>query len=399
MKKIFYFLLIHLLLSAGVVAQAQVADAADELGAKSTDKGDRMEFKVTTLNAEWLGCPSNGPSDESLQMRNVAAVIKAVNPDIIALQEVTMNPVKSLDSVLKHLGDEWGGHIVPWSAGSCAQSQGIIYKKASISLTGSSLVKNGGTSNVWSSGRYPVLYEVNFLSGEGVIPVSIINIHAKAYSDKSSYDRRTTASTSLKTLLDGAAYKYKNVIVIGDYNDYLESSQCVRYGNCSESSPSPYKNFVDDAASYRALTSSFTTNIDHIIISNELFTNVSSNATRETSATNSVPNYRNTTSDHTPVSITLSFSKEYTAAEKNEYSQSITLYPNPVQHTLNVESNTGDIAAVKIASMSGVVVYEQKNINAPAMSIQTSTWPTGTYAVTITSTKGEVGSKLMMKNQ
>jgi endonuclease/exonuclease/phosphatase family metal-dependent hydrolase len=388
MKRIAYFLLVHLLLANAALGQSI---------AKAADKGDRIELKVTTFNVEWLGCPSYGPDNESLQMRNVAAVIQALNADVVALQEVTMNPTKSLDTVLKHLGSEWGGNIVTWSNNSCSQSQGIVYKKSSVSLIHSALVRNGGTSDSWSSGRFPVLYEVNFLAGENVIPVSIFNIHAKAYSDAQSHSRRVQASASLKALLD-KDYKYRKVIVIGDYNDYAEASQCAWYGNCTAGTQSPYKNFADDAAGYRILTSGFTRTIDHITISSGLFSSyVASSATRENAATNSVYDYRNTTSDHTPVSVTFSFPKEYTAVEKNGYSRHVEVYPNPAQHTLYVRSTAENIAAVKVYSLSGMLVYEQKDIHTPQFSISTAAWQSGLYIVSVYSEKGEAGSKLVVK--
>jgi len=391
MKKVAYLLLVHLLLLANAT-RGQVSTAA-------VDKGDRVELKVTTLNTEWLGCPSYGPTNESRQMRNIATVIQALNADVVALQEITMNPTKSLDTVLKHLGSEWGGNIVTWSNNSCAQSQGIVYKKASVSLTESSLVKNGGGSYSWSSGRYPVLYKINFLAGDNVIPVSIFNIHAKAYGDTESYNRRKAASTDLKILLD-RDYKYDRVIVIGDFNDYMVGTQCGACGGVS-----PYKNFADDVANYKALTTGLTDPyysspvIDNIVISNELFSSyVSNSATREVEATNSVTSYRTTTSDHFPISVTFSFSKDFTAVEKSEYSRHIEVYPNPTQHTLNVRSTAENIATVKVFNLSGVLAYEQKNIHAPQLRISTAAWQSGFYIVSVYSEKGEVGSKMVVKN-
>ena len=52
---------------------------------------DSVQFKVTTLNAEWLSCADSGPSDDNLQINNIATLIKLLNSDVVALQEVEIN--------------------------------------------------------------------------------------------------------------------------------------------------------------------------------------------------------------------------------------------------------------------------------------------------------------------
>jgi endonuclease/exonuclease/phosphatase family metal-dependent hydrolase len=267
-----------------------------------------LSFKFATFNAAWLGCPSYGPSDESLQMSNAATLISGINADVVALQEVTNSPNKSLDTVLKHLGSAWGGHVVPYSQASCAQSEAIVYKKDRISLIGTpSLMTAAGTYDAWSSGRYPVQFSLDLNAGTRSIPVTLINLHAKAYSDADGYSRRTEASQGLKALLDGSEYAAKNLVVLGDYNDDVETST---YGNL----PSPYKNFADDTLSYRFLLSQISESaqqIDHIMVSNELFPfYVSGSAQLEAGVAGGIPSYDTTTSDHIPVSATLAFGKQ-----------------------------------------------------------------------------------------
>ena len=96
----------------------------------------------------------------------------------------------------------------------CDQYQAIVYKKSKIQLVSASLMTNAGSSYDWSSGRYPVLYSVNLLAGATTVPVSFVNIHAKAMGDATSYSRRKSASESLKLLLDGSTYNTKKVIVL-----------------------------------------------------------------------------------------------------------------------------------------------------------------------------------------
>ncbi|MGL4364608.1 MAG: T9SS type A sorting domain-containing protein, partial [Bacteroidales bacterium] len=258
----------------------------------------------TTFNTNWLGCPDYGPKNEPLQMQNIALTIQKLDADIVGLQEVTNNPTKSLSVVLGHLGNAWDGYIVPANSGKCAQSQAIIYKKNTVRLDNTPyLLRNGGTYNAWSSGRYPVESNINLLMGDKQIPLNIINIHAKAYSDEESYNRRVAAFDGLKKLLDGTSHNTLNSIILGDYNDYTIGSQC---GSCGIS---PFKNFIDDVNNYKVVTQNLNTRlIDHIMISNELFGNyVETSAIRETEIANTIPNFRNTTSDHYPISASFRF--------------------------------------------------------------------------------------------
>jgi hypothetical protein len=149
---------------------------------------DSVQFKVTTLNTEWLSCADSGPSDDNLQINNIATLIKLLNSDVVALQEVgTSSTYATIDTLVKKLGNEWSGSIVPWNNGNCYQNQGIVYKNTKVQLANASLITNSGSSYNWSSGRYPVLYQINFIAGNNIVPVSLINIHAKAYSDETSY--------------------------------------------------------------------------------------------------------------------------------------------------------------------------------------------------------------------
>lgn len=279
-----------------------------------------LQLKVTTLNTQWLSCPDNGPEDDALQINNIASVISTMQPDIIVLQEVgTSSEYATIDTLISRLGNDWGGSINPNYNNNCGQNLGIIYRKPKVQLVGSSVLSSGMSSQGnsyyynWSSGRYPVSYNVNIVDGSTQIPLTVVNLHAKAMSDETSYTRRKGASEALKVILDGSAYNTKNVIIIGDFNDYLAGSQCYLCGD------SPYKNFMDDTENYMGLTSGlmnpfyYNPVIDNIVISNELFENyVSNSAMLETNATYTIPNFRYTTSDHTPVSALFSFQVEDT---------------------------------------------------------------------------------------
>lgn len=303
--KTFNLAIIFLLFFAGIFKTQTLSSQNRFEAAQET-----LEFKITTWNTEWLSCSQNGPTDEQLQINNVVAVIKSISPDVLALQEVgTSDLYTTIDTIVRKLGSEWGGSIVVSTKDNCYQNQGIIYKKSRVILQSASFITNGGTSSDWSGGRYPALYNIELIAGNTTIPVALINIHAKAFNDAPSYSRRKSASLALKTLLDGSSYNTKKIILLGDFNDYLTGTQC---SSCSPAE-SPYKNFVDDTQNFKCLTTALydpaysSPVIDNIIISNELIDSYKNNSTqREESATQVISNYRNTTSDHVPVSAIFS---------------------------------------------------------------------------------------------
>lgn len=355
-----------------------------------------IDFKVTTLNTEWLSCSQYDPADDKLQVNNIAKLIATIDPDVIALQEVgTSTTYATIDTLVRRLGSSWAGNIVPWSNKNCDQNQGIIYKKSKIQLVSSALVTSGGTYSSWSSGRYPAQYNLNFLAGDSVIPVSLINIHAKAMSDATSYSRRKAASSGLKSLLDGSTYNTKRIILIGDYNDYLTGTQC---SSCSPNE-SPYKNFVDDSGNYKGLTSDLydpyyqSPVIDNVIISNELFDNfVTGSAARETTAIKAITDYYNTTTDHTPVSVLFRVTlKTSTDSELPQGTEDIFVYPNPVSNYLFI-SNTETVESLTVTDLSGAELLTQIH---PSTKTDVSALHCGIYIVSLKTAKGSYHYKIV----
>jgi len=334
---------------------------------------DDVVFKITTWNVEYLGSVCDGPGNEDLQMSNVANAILAMNPDIICLQEVThSNNYPTITNLIALLGsDVWGGNIIASNPSDCSQNQGIIYKKSKVQFVNSSLLSNGNSSQGnsyyynWSNGRYPALYNVNLIVGSQLVPVSLVNIHAKAFNDESSYTRRKGASQGLKTILDGTQYNSKNLIILGDFNDYLNGTIC----NQCNTNDSPYQNFVEDYNNYSAPTKYLENEgciykpyvIDNIITSNELFENyISDSAEQELAVFYDTANYCQTTSSHIPVSSLFEFTP--TASIDDFYSQnSLKIYPNPTTDFINIENfNSINIDNFEIYNLLGEKVMDEK---------------------------------------
>ena len=361
------------------------------------------DFKITNWNTEWLGCTTFGPTDETLQLNNVASAMLAMDSDIYCIQEVAntlSNP--SIPALVALMGsDVWEGKIVYPNASDCDQRQGIIYKKARVQFVYYALIGNGNPAQGnsyyynWSSGRYPARYDVNLVSGSNLVPLTIVNIHAKAEDgDAASYTRRLGGSEALKTILDGSTYNTKNLVLIGDYNDYLvgtSSAACA----CTDS---PFKNFMDDATNYIPTTQYLNdahwnrSLIENIILSNELAPNYVLNSTaQEVAAAQSISDYYHTTSDHLPVSARFQFST--LASPSYSVPTSFAIYPNPVKDILNVSFDK-EITAVAIYNLLGQEVIA-KLINANEGSIDVSNLGSGTYFVKVSADNGIKTIKLI----
>lgn len=337
-------------------------------------------FKVTNWNTEWLGCTTFGPTDENLQINNVASAMLSMNSDIFCIQEVSNTVASpSIATLISLMGsDQWGGTIVPGNTGDCDQRQGIIYKKARVQLVTAQQLSSGndaeGNSYYYncSSGRYPALYNVNLVVGSTLIPVSFVNIHAKAEDGNAmSYTRRLGASEALKTILDGANFSTKNLVIIGDLNDYLIGTTST---TCS-CTVSPYQNFMDDESHYTGITK---TNhiIENIIISDELAGNyVANSVAQEIGVSQAISNYHSTTSDHLPVSARFQFP----VLSNPEYTQtsSWSIYPNPVKNELKFDmTGLEDNATIAIYDLTGRQIRSEK-INANTINV--TTLPSGIY--------------------
>ncbi|MXN91180.1 T9SS type A sorting domain-containing protein [Flavobacterium sp. Sd200] len=363
----------------------------------NTNPGQSGTFKITNWNTEWLGCTQFGPTDETLQVNNVVAALRSMNSDIYCIQEVSNTlDTPTVETLVTLLGsEEWGGTIVPSNTGDCNQRQALIYKRAKVQFVSASQLSSGSASQGnsyyynWSSGRYPALYNVNLLVGGSTIPVSLVNIHAKAEDNNAeSYTRRLGGSEALKTILDGTNYNTRNLILIGDFNDYLigtSSEAC----NCTVS---PYDNFDSDTANYTGITRNIIDAdrrfgerpiIENIIISDELTDNyIANSAAQETTMPSVISRYYNTTSNHLPVSARFQFT--IMGREDNSVKSSYNIYPNPVTDVLTVNGkNLASDAVVQIYDLTGRQILNQQLNNS---TVNVSALPGGVYILKIDNT-------------
>ncbi len=311
--------------------------ASKNLFVTGTDKS--QTFDISTYNLEFFGTDVKdtsgkefGPIDDALQISNVASVMQTIDSDIYAVEEVADDfafsfLIGNLPGYNGVLSDRWSYSFDPADPNFPPQKIGFIYNPATVQYVGSRVmfsklyddVRAGNTSllpgyptsggntpaNFWSSGRLPFMATFD-VTVKGIKKrIRAVVIHAKSGSAQADYDRRKYDVQVLKDSLT-ANYAHDNIILLGDFNDDVDTS-------INTGSESTYKSFVDDAVSFKALTYSISqagavsfpnsnSFLDHIIISNELTNDFVGNSITIEDPRAYISNYINTTSDHLPVS-------------------------------------------------------------------------------------------------
>lgn len=291
-------------------------------------------FDVVNWNFEFFGARSQdykgqefGPADEQLQLNNIRQVLLSLQPDVVAVEEV------SNDSTFSVLVSQLPGYRASCSNRYSYSFNGpdntfpyqkvcFIYDTTNVKILSArpmfeqrydsartinpSLLPGcpGGAQSFYSSGRLPYWVTAN-ISVEGVTEqISFAVLHAKSGSTESDRQRRLYDGTVLKDSLD-AHFSSSKFIVLGDLNDDLDQSIVT-------GAASPYQNYVNDTARYipitRALsdagarsTVSFQDMIDHQVLSNELKEEYLAGSATVITPFTLIPNYATTTSDHLPV--------------------------------------------------------------------------------------------------
>lgn len=240
------------------------------------------ELNVVTWNIEFF--PMNG----NTTLARVQSLIEDLDADIIAVQEIA-----EPDDFLE-LGNAIPGWKAVYSNVRYGQELGYLYKQGAFSAFGE--LEQLFDNDASAFPRQAVKVDVTHISG---LELSLINIHLKCCGEDGSdeQDRRASASTQLEAYIE-TNLDDKTVIVLGDFNDEITGT-------------TPFQNFIDNANFTFADQSiaedqnaywsypSWPSHIDHILISNELFTMVRNVQTINPDAC--VQSYSTVVSDHRPV--------------------------------------------------------------------------------------------------
>lgn len=354
--------------------------------------GTDSTFEVVTWNIERF--PKNG----DITVDSVSKIIEFMDVDLIGLQEVNDSTLcrQMIDNLPEYelfMDDDWFGGLA------------YIYKTSSVSIQ--SIYKIYDTSPFWNAfPRSPLVVELIF-NGETFI---IINNHFKCCGDGlldmgNPYDeetRRHKASTLLKQYID-ENFNSSRVIVIGDLNDIITD---LPINNV-------YQMFIDDSTNYAfadmSIASevssewsfpSWPSHLDHILITNELFTEFSNpNSEIKTIKIDNflaggLAEYDLNISDHRPVGLKIQITP--TALNLVKMSNSnIKIFPNPTNGYYSID--LGEIyntVTITISDLNGKVIQSNTYHESQILNLNLNE-PAGVYLLMIESENEETLIRLI----
>ncbi|QKW04990.1 lamin tail domain-containing protein [Streptomyces sp. NA04227] len=301
--------LIGVLVAAVTLAMLTTAPAANA-AASVPSQGSPTQLDVGNWNVEWFGAPDFGPTNETLQQQNVRDVMAGADMDVWGLSEVV--GTSEFDTLVAGMPGYTGvvanDPIVTNGAqyysdfGNTEQKVALVWRSSMATLVSAKVILTGQNSNF--AGRPPVEFTLRGTFDGVTRDLVFIVLHAKSGATQDAWNLRNPASQALKSYLD-TTYPTQDVFVIGDWNDDVDTS-------ITPEKPSPYANFVNDAARYtfptRALslegvssTAGYPDFIDHQLTTNEVQAKYVAGSATAFQPQAYVPNYATTTSDHYPV--------------------------------------------------------------------------------------------------
>ena len=358
----------------------------ESIGFPGDDVAKDKTFDIVTWNIEWFGDSSRGPDNLDLQMNNVIEVIRTIDADLYALQEIAD------ENRFLALVDSLEGFSGFWANYSQTQNTAYLFRTAVIDSVDSGLLSTDQTSFDWA-GRLPLFFVFDAAVGDETRRVYSYNVHAKAFGDRDSYERRVNASISLKSYLDN--YRNDdNVIFLGDYNDMLLKSSY-------EEAQSPYDNFVSDNRYFTNtlsleergfnsfLVGQFRSMIDHITVTKELIEDHISGAERVENISY-IDSFTSTTSDHAPVWTRFDFSRNLVRIDTNSTERPTNIelsqnYPNPfnpatvIEYTLPVNSAVELSVFNMLGQRVAILVNEQMQAGKHEVVFDASGLSSGVY--------------------
>ncbi len=349
MKRCFFFWLV----GWSFVAWAQIPSV-----------GTPATLEVATWNVEWFGDPDRGPENEARQQANVRAVIAQSGIDLWALQEVS-DPA-AFQRLLDSLGSDYEGVLGEPAVPGVTQRIAFVYRRTVIQRRRIEQILTPFASAFGY--RPPLLLEAAVRLPDTTVIITFITLHMKAGTDRSDYDRRQDAAQRLKSRLD-LLYGDRPIVVLGDWNDELERS--------ITGFPSPYENFLADADNYRfvtapldaadvptwcgnSLTCRTGSTIDHILITDELFSAYEEDsATRFSALLEAIPGFVFSTSDHLPVYARFQFAAATVTEVQRARSVAVQLYPNPARDRVTlIWEGKGEPVTIRIWDVLGRLVRQ-----------------------------------------
>jgi endonuclease/exonuclease/phosphatase family metal-dependent hydrolase len=339
-------------------------------------------LKIVNWNIEWFG-GSLGPADDNLQQQNVETVLKNINADIYAVQEVVS--ASRLQAVVNQMpgyalivGDNFCSNGVQVSSCVSAQKLAYIYNTNKVNLIKHYPVLRSGSANAsynWSSGRFPYLMEADVTINGSTRRMVLVNVHAKANTSDFilSYNRRKAGAAELRDSLN-AQYGSSHIILLGDLNDDLDKTITTQIAPDTTTSWIDFKNDpINFSLPSLALslaripsTASYPDIIDHAILSNEMnavYVNGSARILR-TQVESWIPSYSTTTSDHFPLETRFVWSGSVSGKQKHlpapGPNNNISWTTSNDQIRLTYNNPTNETGLISVLDINGRLLYSQK---------------------------------------
>ncbi|MCK5907261.1 MAG: T9SS type A sorting domain-containing protein [Flavobacteriales bacterium] len=347
------------------------------LSASYYNLGNSTTLDIATWNIEHF------PKHEYSSSKAKQIIIDS-KLDVIGLQEIG-DDAGEFEALLSDLGDGYSGFINNPIGVEYDMNLAVIYKKDEISL----VTQGKEICELKEFFSYRVPIEIVLKHNSGVEFVLIV-IHLKCCNG--SEDIRRKASLHIKKYIDNT-YKASNtnVIVVGDWNDRIDSDE----------TDLVFRNFMDDSENYiftDADASEVTkdgpgwANIDHILINKSLF-NIYDKPAGKLKGSNFDYNYDEFVSDHFPVWVNLNV--ELLGVDANYvYKSKLNIYPNPSSGDfIHVDFPNGiETATIIITNPLGQEVYKEET-NSKVIDI--SDFVIGYYVITLKTENGIYTSKFV----
>jgi endonuclease/exonuclease/phosphatase family metal-dependent hydrolase len=252
--------------------------------------GTLSSLDIMTFNVE--GFPKAGYSSVTA----LSAMIKAIDPDVVALQEVAS---EADFNRMVRLMPGWTGIFYPVNNSDWNLAYLLKDEETSIYASLSRLLFEGDS---WAFPRPPFEIKIRHIpSGKDLF---LINLHLKCCGGDDNESRRRSASQQLKEYLDDQR-PADAIVMLGDYNDEISSTLA---------DENPFINFINDPLDYTFADMSIATgtalwwsypswpsHIDHILVTDELAQYIDTTMVFKVSPC--YPDYDAVLSDHRPVCI------------------------------------------------------------------------------------------------
>lgn len=254
--------------------------------------GTPQTLDIVSFNVETF------PSGGYTSVMAVASLLKAIDADVYALQEVAD------ESGFNQLLDLMPGYTgLYYLINNSDWNLAYIFKTSEVTVDGSA------TRLLFTDSQYfpRPPFEVRIHHKPSGADLYIINNHLKCCSGYDNETSRRNASELMKDYID-TSRPDDAVIVLGDLNDEITGTS---------SSDNPFLSFINDPDNYRFADMeiaegsilwwsypSYPSHIDHILVTDELFSAIDTTMVYKASPCYS--DYSTYISDHRPVGIKLS---------------------------------------------------------------------------------------------